>query len=255
MNSVLRRAGFNSGAIRLYQRGDFMKRMDIRNWLAAGALILGLTACGGTAGAATTAAGTLNADYENALPVESQLILGTLQLEGTDNAVTADQAAELLPLWQMMKALTGSDTAAAKEKDGLIGQIEAAMTADQISAIAGLKLTQSDLFAYMQKAGLGQMPQRSGTPAAGSSSAGGSTGAGFPGDGGGQPAAGGGPGGMPGGGGPGMGGDQNLTSEQIATMEARRSSRNGGGDSSALLDALIEMLQTKESGSSVGQGE
>jgi hypothetical protein len=48
----------------------------------------------------------MDASYEGALPVSSQLALGTFQLEGTENAVTPAQAAALLPLWQAV-ALSG----------------------------------------------------------------------------------------------------------------------------------------------------
>ncbi len=232
--------------------------------ILTGALMLpGLAGCGNSAAstAAAGAAGGLNADYENALPVESQLILGTLLLEDTDLAVTAEQAAQLLPMWQLIKELNTSGTAATQEKGGLIDQIEETMTAEQIQAIAEKKLTQKDLFAYMQEAGMGGMPQMSGTPAAsgdgGNAFPGGmgGEGGGFviegngpgggmpPGDGG-MPAGG---GGMPGGGmGGGYSGNQNLTAEQIATMEARRESRGTGGNSYVLLDTLLQMLESKQ---------
>ena len=35
------------------------------------------------------------------MPLSEKLALGTLKLEGTSNAVTAKQAADLLPLWQV----------------------------------------------------------------------------------------------------------------------------------------------------------
>src|SRR4051794_9607020 len=46
----------------------------------------------------------LNNNYDNALGVTQQLSLGTMELEGTPNAITADQAAKLLPLWQSMQS-------------------------------------------------------------------------------------------------------------------------------------------------------
>jgi hypothetical protein len=233
-----------------------MKRKFILILILTGALTLGLTACGGgtTPAGGTGTAGRLSADYESALPVENQLILGTLLLEGTENAVTAEQSAALLPMWMMMKELTASDTAATQEKGGLIVQIQETMTAEQIQAIADMKLTQEDLFAYMQKAGMAQMPRMSGTPDASGTQV-------FPGGMDGGPPAGfegggpsfsfeGGGGQMPpggGGGGSGFNPDQDLSAEQIATMEARRSERGGfGGPSTALLDALIEMLEGKQ---------
>jgi hypothetical protein len=219
------------------------------------ALLLGLAACGGTTPAGgAAAAGMLNADYENALPVESQLILGTLLLEDTENAVTAEQAAELLPMWQLLKELTTSDTAADSEREGLLEQIQETMTADQLRVIADMQLTQQDMFDYMQKAGLVQMPQQSGTPDASSGGGffpGGMEGGAPPADfeGGGPPSGSGGQfgGGNRTGGGEGGYRGQDLSPEQLATMEARRASRGGfGGSPTVLLDALIQMLEGKQ---------
>ena len=241
-----------------------MKRTSILISGTLGAMMLLLTACGNvvletpTTGGAQNSAGALNADYENALSVESQLILGTLLLEDTDQAVDAEQAAELLALWQMHKELSSSDTAAAQEKEALIQQIQETMTKDQIKAIADMKLTQSDTFAYMQKAGLVQMPRQIGTPGAGNSEGGNFPGgmegeppAGFVVEGGGLPAGGGnmpaGGGGAGFGGGAGPGSDQNLSADQIATMQARRQNRGAfQGTPSVLLEALIELLESKQ---------
>jgi len=239
----------------IHKRGESMTGNKRAIIILAGALMLaGLAGCGNSAAPAgsDTAAGALNADYENALPVESQLILGTLLLEDTELAVTDEQAAELLPLWQMMKELNTSGTAATQEKGGLILQIEAAMAPEQIQAIADKKLTQQDVFAYMQEAGMGGMPQLSGTPASpgdgGNAFPGGMAGeggGGFVVEGDGPPA--GFAGGMPGGGpGAGPNSGQDLTSEQIATMEARRASRGTGGNSYVLLDTLLELLDSKQ---------
>ena len=221
-----------------------------------------LPACqgGATAEGSPDDGGHLTAEYENAIPVESQLILGTLMLEDTDQAVGAEQAAELLPLWQMQKTLAADDTASDGEKLALIEQIQEAMTAEQIRSIAEMRLTQQDLFAYMQQAGLVQRPQYAGTPGASASGGGGYTGgAGGPMtfEGGGPPAGfeGGGPpaafqGGQGEGGFSGSGQGfhpEDLTAEQRATLEARRAS--GGGftpTSSALLESLIELLESKQ---------
>jgi hypothetical protein len=242
-----------------------MSKTSLLSILALGGLAAALAACSGGAPAEGTVNATerLTADYENALPVESQLILGTLMLEDTDQAVGAEQAAELLPLWQMQKVLAASDTASAEEKKALIEQIQETMTKDQIQAIAGMKLTQADVFSYMQTAGLVQMPQYSGTP--GVSNAEGGY---FPGgmggegpmivEGGGPPAGfeGGGPpagfqGGRNSGGGfQGQGSGFNpedLTTEQRATLQALRGTRGGFARTpSALLEALIELLETKQ---------
>ncbi|MBN1890408.1 MAG: hypothetical protein JW850_20610 [Thermoflexales bacterium] len=85
---------------------------------------------------------TLDASHEGALSAAEQLSLGTLQLEGTDKAVTPEQAKTLLPLWQ---ALQGTAVQTDAEQKAVYGQIEAAMTAAQLQAIAAMKLSQQDL--------------------------------------------------------------------------------------------------------------
>ena len=54
-------------------------------------------------------------DFENAVSVQMQLLAGTFLLEGSPLAVTAIQAEQLIPLWQMIKALTGTGTSAQAE--------------------------------------------------------------------------------------------------------------------------------------------
>ena len=60
------------------------------------------------------------------LSTATQLLVGTFKLEGTDLAVTADQAKQLLPLWQTLQALSTSNTAATEEINAVVDQIRAA---------------------------------------------------------------------------------------------------------------------------------
>jgi hypothetical protein len=90
--------------------------------------------------------------YEGALSVSNQLMLGTLLLEGTEHAVTPEQAAILLPLWQ---ALRGGGVTIQAEIDAVLKQIESAMTQEQLKAIAAMQLTQEDLRAWMEEQGMG----------------------------------------------------------------------------------------------------
>jgi len=114
-------------------------------------LVVGvLVGCGGEqatpapadeGGGETYTSAVLDASYPGALSVGSQLALGTLQLEETENSVTPEQATTLLPLWQ---ALQGGVTAQA-EVDAVLKQIEGTMTPEQLAAIAAKQLTQDDL--------------------------------------------------------------------------------------------------------------
>jgi hypothetical protein len=99
----------------------------------------------------TYTSAVLDTSYPDALSVGNQLALGMLQLEETEQAVTSEQAATLLPLWQ---ALRGGVTAQA-EVNAVLKQIEGTMTQDQLQAIAALQLTQEDLRAWMEEQGLG----------------------------------------------------------------------------------------------------
>jgi len=90
------------------------------------------------------------------VPVATMLVIGTLQLEGTQQAVTDEQAGKLLPMWQVYQSLTNSSTAAQTEIDGLVEQIRETMTAGQMEAIAGTNLNQQDIFAVMQELGVGR---------------------------------------------------------------------------------------------------
>ena len=88
-------------------------------FLAIG-LVLMTAACGGNTTAADTSgdsASTASGSEENVL------ILGTLKLEDTDQAITADQASELLVLWKAMRVLSSSDTTSQAELDALFQQI------------------------------------------------------------------------------------------------------------------------------------
>ncbi|MGA7195307.1 MAG: hypothetical protein WBW94_16945 [Anaerolineales bacterium] len=81
---------------------------------------------------------------------QAELIVGILKLEGTDQAVTADQASELLPLWEVMKVLADSDTSAQAEVDAAVGQIKKTLTPSQLQTITAMKLTEQDVAAFEQ---------------------------------------------------------------------------------------------------------
>jgi hypothetical protein len=197
-------------------------------------LALVLSACGSSASTPTISMAARDPATAT-LTTEMQLLLGTLKLEGTEQAVTAEQAAELLPLWQVYQSLLESDTTAQAETDALVKQIEDTMTDEQMQAIKDMGLTPQDSFAIMQEMGIGM-----GGQAQSSDSQSGADNF-MPPGGGAPPDMGeGGPGGAPGQ----MPGGQSLSQEQIATAQASRSQRGGGNFlPPGLLDALIQYLQ------------
>jgi hypothetical protein len=82
------------------------------------------------------------------------LAIGTIQLNETEHTVSAEQAAQLLPLWQTLQVLYSSDTTADQEVEALITQIQETMTEEQTQAIAALNLTRQDMMSIMQSQGM-----------------------------------------------------------------------------------------------------
>jgi hypothetical protein len=197
-------------------------------------LILILTACGNASGSADPASAPEGGPSAGELPAATQLVLGTLKLEGTAQAVTAEQAADLLPLWQTLQVLSDSDIAADQEKEALIAQIQETMTAEQRQAITAMDLARADMMSIMQEQGVMTSNSQSSNSENSSNSGGGF-----------GPGAGGPPGGMMppderGAGGAG----QSMSADQIATAQAARQA-NENSIPPVLIDAVIEYLQEK----------
>jgi len=89
------------------------------------------------------------------LPEITKLVIGTLSLKDTGNAITPEQAQELLPLWQVYLSLLSSDAAAQEEIDALVEQIGETMTAEQTQAIEAMQLSQEDMLTVIQENGMG----------------------------------------------------------------------------------------------------
>jgi len=111
--------------------------------------------------------------------LNSHLAMGILGLEGTSNAVTADQAKQLLPLFQQLQstmssfsggnggpngapngtpdanatpqAPAGSGSGNGTDLQALYQQIEGVLTTDQIQAIEQMSFSQSDVQNLMQQ--------------------------------------------------------------------------------------------------------
>jgi hypothetical protein len=231
-----------------------------RKILLAGFLILVvlLSSCGSKT--TTTTSDTI---IETTMSPETELVLGTLKLEGTDQAVNSEQAAKLLLLWKMYKSLSTGDTTAQEEVDAVLKQIYAAMTEDQLSAIDAMHLKPEDMVTIMQDLGLAMVPvgnKAGATPDISQMQAdfqdSGDPSAGFTGGG----PGGGGSGGRPSGGGPpaGFTGDMSQEGETGAlpgmgidgtstTPQAWQTGRTGGGSMliNRLVSALIDYLNTK----------
>jgi len=245
------------------------------NWMVVGLLILMviLNACTvDTSSSSSISESQTGEDQFGELPMTAELLIGTLKLEGTENEVNGTQAEQLLPLWQLMKSLSTSDTAVQEELDTVVEQIHKTMTPGQLDAIEAMQLSQQDILTTMQELGLvnetgagsWQPPEGfEGMPPEGfpdgnlempSNDSGDGQGSprDFPGGGQGMPPAGSGGGqGMPGfygsqgipsggyGEGQMQGGEDGLSPEIMATAQARRA---GGGGFMRMLEPLMEAL-------------
>lgn len=200
-------------------------------------LIPVLTACSSSSSLQPTSTAT-----DGTLSTETQLIVGTLKLDGTQQAVTSEQAKELLPMWQVYQDISTSDTSAQEEVEGLLEQIQETMTDTQMQAISAMNLTQQDVFALLQSQNI------SASSSSGSSQSSSSSGASF------GPPDGGMPGGAPpdmggaptdGGGMPGGTGGATSSTSTGQTQSVQAGQGQGGAATSSLINTLIQYLEKK----------
>jgi len=174
------------------------------------------------------------------LPTQTKLALGIINLEETENAVTAEQAKELLPMFHVLKDLDASDTAAQEEVNGLVDQIQSTLTDKQTQAIDAMSLSMRDVFSVVQ-GGSGKSSATTSSSTSGSSGNGGGMG--------GPPDMGGGgsSGGMPGGGGGMPGGlGTSSSSSSSSSKDTGTTVTTTSSTPSALLDAVIKVLEKKQ---------
>jgi Mg-chelatase subunit ChlI len=168
----------------------------------------------------------------NGLSTATRMAVGTLKLEGTSQAVTTDQASELLTLWEGYQSLSDSDTSSQVELEALVNQIEGAMTSQQLKAIDAMELnnqSESEVLSSMGESSSAAAPAS--TPSASTLS---------------QASPAGGPGGAPSGG-DGMGDILSGASMQgtAETTQAVAKDTNSQQVDQALLRALIQLLVSR----------
>ncbi len=96
----------------------------------------------------------LSIEYTDAANLRSQLAYGTLKLVDTPNAITPEQAKSMIPLWQAVISLSGDTTTATEELTAVQDQITAALTAEQLQAIAEMKITNAGLNVFYAEYGI-----------------------------------------------------------------------------------------------------
>ena len=97
---------------------------------------------------------SFNYEYEGALSNRLLLAFGSFKLAETANPITAEQAPQMLMLWQALANLTQSGTSDEAEVNALMSQIEELFTSEQISSINAMALTQTDLQTWAQSNGI-----------------------------------------------------------------------------------------------------
>jgi len=172
----------------------------------------------------------LSTDYaEDALSPALQLVVGTLMLEETDQAVDADLSATLVPYWKFYITLTDSDSTAPEELDGLINEITGLMTTEQINYIVGLELTQESMSTIIEELGISANMRPEGFGDADGSKIDGMPEGVMPGGGQGKGAGGG-------------AGAEGVDPELMATMQAKRAEDGGSFGVNRLIRPLIEYM-------------
>jgi hypothetical protein len=202
---------------------------------------LSMAGCSQQQAATDEASGATNGPGQTTMPLSTQLALGTLKLEGTETAVTAEQAVELLPLWKAAKTLSEADNVTSQELEAVFAQIQESMTGQQLSAIDEMDLSPQNMADLAQELGI-EMPNRFGnlspemqsTLEAARAS--------------GQPPEGFTPGGGPGGGPPGGfdgGGGFAPPGGQAASGTQTPRQGNGNAAGAIFYQAVIDMLEKK----------
>lgn len=84
------------------------------------------------------------------LSLEEKLAVGTLKLEGTAQAVTPQEAKDLLFLWKAAKSLPSSNNTSQDEITALYQQIEETMTSEQVQAVQNMTLNTEEISSLKQ---------------------------------------------------------------------------------------------------------
>lgn len=224
-------------------------------------LALLLSGCSSAAAGGSSTAVQQGVATSTAATLKDRLAVGILKLEGTDLAVTPEQAKELLPLWKAIQSLGSSDTTSQLEIDAVYQQIQDALTADQLASIEALDLSGENMQTLMSDLGIdmaaqnaaGMTDEERATRVAELQSAnnmpsfGGGGGGAPSGSGGAMPSGGEMPSGgdIPSGGEMPSGGDMGMMFGDMQTTPQPGQAAGGLNMSSFFIDPLIELLKTR----------
>ena len=97
--------------------------------------------------------GSTSTTAECAITAALRLAVGTMNLEGTNQAVDSASAAKLLPLWQLLAQLENSGTATPQEITAVVDEIKLNMTSAQVNAIGAMSISPAELGLVASDAG------------------------------------------------------------------------------------------------------
>jgi len=117
-------------------------------------LMIAIAGCSTPAASVIKTATSAASVSEESLPMVDQLVVGTFRLEGTEQAVDAKQAADLLPLWKAYRNMSSSTSSSLVEVQALLQQISGEMTEEQLNAIAAMELTAQDMMQLIKERGI-----------------------------------------------------------------------------------------------------
>ncbi len=187
-------------------------------WLLALAAVIAFAAW-----ANTTLTAASSPTVATAMVPGLKLAVGTLNLEGTDQAVDSAAAAKLLPLWELLEQLDTSGSAAPQEVTAVVDEIQLNMTSVQIQAINAMKIDQSQVLGSTSAASAKSSSTKTSTQAASAAV---------------DPAL----GGDMAGGAPMDGGGPMSGSSQTSTSSSKASTT---GSAPAVIKQVIQLLQNK----------
>ncbi len=157
-----------------------MSRKQIFLLLVTVVLTLSLVGCGQSTASGTTTADTTTTDSSQAaaggagdmysgleLDDVTTLAVGTIGLDGTENAVTSEQASTLITLWQAYQSMAYDDTTAQTELDALLSAISSAMTDAQLDAIDSMDMSSDNIETILSSVSFGRemgQPNADSTP-------------------------------------------------------------------------------------------
>jgi hypothetical protein len=222
-----------------------MKRFTILIGLILFTFVLG--ACSSSSGETSAQAAQNNVQGtqipDGSAPLAMQLALGMFTLDETNLAITPEQASELLPLWKVALSLSQSDNVAAEELEAIFKQIQETLSEEQADAITAMELSFEDMASIAEQYDLelgqgGEFKFGDITPEMQATAQAARESGQFPGF----------RGGFGEGGGPGGGFSQegfNPEAMQTAIAERGGGLRPRIGINSALIEAVIEILEGK----------